>query len=100
MSQQLFVLQVMGEFDGDKIKEYDPNNKKQLKKMVDFIIDQLHMGAIVYGKNNEDKTLPLVASQSDVMNPSKIEGLLQKLDTFLIEKDVKKRVVATPMVGG
>ncbi len=90
MAQQLLeILEIMSPRGHDK-KEYDPNNKKQVKEIKDFIQAKIKEGWNLYAEMT-DGSLELIRSIDDI-DDSRIERIMLSQGA--------KRLLASPNVGG
>ena len=87
----LQVLQVMDLKKGHVDMAYDPDDPNEVKRMVDFIREKQSQGFRLYSidKNDEYHIIQDVRSIDD-----------SKLREFILTKEMKKKMVSIPTVGG
>lgn len=91
MSKQLQVLQVMDLKRGHVDMKYDPDDPKDVRRMTNFIREKQKEGFRLYSidKNDEYHIIQDVRDIDDA-----------KLREFILTKEMKKKMVSIPTVGG
>lgn len=85
------VLQVMDLKKGHVDMKYDPDDPKDVRRMVNFIREKQVEGFRLYSIDNNDE-YHVIQDIRDIND--------KKLREFILSKEMKKKMVSIPEVGG
>lgn len=85
-------IDIMTKKEGHIEERYDPTDKKQVNRIKDLINEKLAKGYYLYGHQKDRGTFMVLQSAKEITD--------EKLDRFLLTKNVKKRLIAKPNTGG
>lgn len=85
------TLQVMDTKKGHKDLKYDPNDKKEVRKILKFIRQKEKEGFYLYGwtKSGEYVTIQNIKDASN-----------DEIKEFILTREMKKRIITIPETGG